>query len=148
MRMHRHESQAVLAEINIIPLVDIMLVLLIIFMVAAPLLQQGVDVDLPEVNAGAVSQAKDDLVLTINSNGQLFLGDDKSNIYTLGTLEEKLKSIFENKQKKEIYLHADKDAVYGYVVQVMALCQKAGVERMGMITTPEEASPSKDKKNR
>lgn len=142
---HHGAGQTALAEINIVPLVDIMLVLLIIFMVTAPLLQQGIDIDLPEVNASAVSAAKEDFILSIDNDGKIFLGDDKKTVYTLQTLEDKLKAIFENKEKKEIYLRADRDIQYGYVVQVMALSQKAGIERVGMITAPEEPAMAVEK---
>lgn len=135
--LHHKEGQTSLSEINIIPLVDVILVLLIIFMVTAPLLQQGIDIDLPEVNASAVAAAKEDFVMSIDDKGQIFLADDKSVHYSLQTLEEKLSAIFENKEKKELYLRADRGLDYGYVVSVMALSQKAGVERIGMISTPE-----------
>lgn len=145
--VHHGATPSALAEINIIPLVDVMLVLLIIFMVTAPLLQQGIDVDLPEVNASAVEASKEDLVLAIDGQGRLVLGDDEKNSYSLESLGEKLATLFENKEKKEIYLHADKNIKYGYVVQVMAACQKAGIERIGMVTVPEadKASPPKPK---
>ena len=146
---HHGDGQTALAEINIVPLVDIMLVLLIIFMVAAPLLQQGVDIDLPEVNAAAVSATKEDFIVAIDNEGKIFLGDDRDTIYTIQTLEEKLRAIFENKEKKEIYLRADKGIEYGYVVQVMAISQKAGIERAGMISLPEsEAQPKEKPKSR
>ncbi len=132
------ESQGSLAEINIIPLVDIMLVLLIIFMIAAPMLKQGVDIDLPEVNAQAIQSAKDDFVLSIDNDGKIFMGSNDKTPYSLETIGDKLKTIFENKEKKELYLHADKEVKYGYVVQVMAACQKAGIERMGMVTVPDQ----------
>lgn len=138
MKVHRH-GQTALAEINIIPLVDVILVLLIIFMVTAPLLQQGIDIDLPEVNATAVAATQDDFILSIDNNGRILLGNDKTHSYSLQNLQEKLSAIFENKQKKELYLKADKGIEYGYVVSVMALCQKAGVERIGMISVPENS---------
>lgn len=135
---HQQAGQTSLSEINIIPFVDVILVLLIIFMVAAPMMQQGVDVDLPEVDASPVKSTKEDFVLSIKADGKLYLGDDKQTAFSLQNMEEKLGKIFENKEKKEIYLKSDRDIRYGYVVQVMALCQKAGVERIGMITIPEE----------
>lgn len=138
---HRTQGQTSLSEINIIPLVDVILVLLIIFMVTAPLLQQGIDLDLPEVNASAVEATQEDLILSIDKEGQIFLGDEKKTTFTADTIQEKLAAIFENKKKKELYLHADQGIRYGYVVEVMALAQRAGVERIGMITVPE-----KDKK--
>jgi len=135
---HSHEEATSLAEINVTPLVDVMLVLLIIFMVTAPMMQEGVQIDLPEVNANAVATAQDDMVLNIASEGQLYFGSDSKNGFSLQTLGEKLQAIYANKEKKELYLRADKDIPYGFVVKVMALCQKAGVERVGMVTEAEE----------
>lgn len=134
------DNQSVLAEINITPMVDVMLVLLIIFMVTAPLLQQGIDIDLPEVNAASVNATDQDFILAIKSNGQIYLGSEDKMSYSIDTVEEKLKAIFENKEKKELYVKADKGVLYGFVVQVMAACQRAGVNRVGMITLPENES--------
>lgn len=146
MKLRKHaEGQTSLAEINIIPLVDVILVLLIVFMVTAPLLQQGVDIDLPEVNAASVSASKEDLVLSVDHDGRIFIGEDRKNQYSLQTLEDKLAAVFENKKKKEIYLHADQGIRYGYIVHVMALCQKVGIERIGMITVPEEKKKERKK---
>lgn len=139
MAMNKHSSESTsLSEINVTPLVDVMLVLLIIFMVTAPMLKQGVDVDLPEVNAQAVAANQDDFVVSINEKGEIFLGNEMKVPFTLTTVEEKLRTIFTNKEKKELYLHADKNTNYGYIVEVMAACQRAGVERIGMITAPEK----------
>ncbi len=135
-----HEEMSSLSEINVTPLVDVMLVLLIIFMVTAPMMQEGVSIDLPEVNANAVSTAQDDMILNIAGEGQLYFGSDSKTGFSLEALGEKLNVIYENKEKKELYLRADKNIPYGYVVKVMALCQKAGIERVGMVTEPENAS--------
>lgn len=143
---HHGSGQSVLAEINITPMVDVMLVLLIIFMVTAPMLHQGIDIDLPEVNASSVAATQEDLVLSIDADGRLFLGSDKDASFSLETIGDKLKAIFENKEKKELYLHADKGVLYGFVVKVMALCQQAGVERVGMITQPDDKEKTKEKK--
>lgn len=123
-----------IAEINITPLVDVMLVLLIIFMVTAPLMTQGVNVDLPQATTQAIKTTKEDIILTINKNGSLYLGSDTKTPFTLENLESKLANAFSGKDKKELYLRADKKIPYGTVVQVMAACKNAGVERMGMIT--------------
>lgn len=128
-----------LAEINIIPLVDIMLVLLIIFMVTAPLLEQSINVDIPEVTTTSTAQTEEkDLILAIRKDGAMFLGEDQKTQYTLETLEEKLAEIVPDKEKKEIYLKADKLIPYGEIVRVMAACQRAGIVRVGMITRPED----------
>lgn len=140
MKGPNQHSESVLAEINIIPFVDIVLVLLIIFMVAAPLLQQGVDVKLPEVSAENVKTSKEDFVVSIKKDGSIYLGSDKKTSYKVDELESKLKSIFSQKDKKELYLRADSSLDYGKVVKIMAICQKAGVENIGMITVPDNKS--------
>ncbi|MBX7147758.1 protein TolR [bacterium] len=139
---HHEQGKTELAEINIIPLVDIMLVLLIIFMVAAPMLQQGIDIDLPEVSAQAVKATNEDFVVSISGDRKIYLGDNKKDAYTIDTVGDKIKAIFETKEKKELYLRADKNIEYGFVMEVMGICQSAGVERVGMITTPNEEKPS------
>lgn len=135
-------SGSEMAEINIIPLVDIMLVLLVIFMVAAPLLQQGVDVNLPQASASNVQGKQEDFIVSITKDGRIFLGQEKNQSYSLANLKPKLEAIFLNKEKKEIYLRADSEVEYGYVVKIMALCQEAGISRVGMMTTPEQAPSS------
>ena len=131
-------SQGTMAEINITPLVDVMLVLLIIFMVTAPFLQSGIDVDLPEAQTSAAPSGKDDKVITINRGGQIFLSGDDATAFTVDNLGGKLTALFPEGSNKTVYLKADKNVPYGAVVQVMAVCKSAGIERIGMITQPEE----------
>ncbi len=125
-----------MAEINITPLVDVMLVLLIIFMVTAPLMTEGIKVDLPSATTQAIKTEKDEVILSVNKTGELFLQGDKT-AYNLVNLGDKLAEVYKDKSKKDIFLRADKTVPYGTVVQVMAACKNAGIERVGMITEPE-----------
>lgn len=88
-----------LSEINIIPMVDIMLVLLIIFMVTAPMMQQGIEINLPEVSTASVEMADEDFVLSINNSGQIFINDDDKDKFSLLSIEEKLMTVFKDKKK-------------------------------------------------
>jgi biopolymer transport protein TolR len=136
-----------LTEINVTPLVDVMLVLLIIFMVTAPLIQQGVEVNLPDARAKPVKAEEQKLVLSIKADRSLWLGtsDDSARI-PLDDLEEKLRANVRVQKDKEVYLMADKNLPYGFVVDVMATLQRAGVVNMGMITNPAPARAREDAK--
>ncbi|WP_242340543.1 MULTISPECIES: protein TolR [Anaeromyxobacter] len=126
-----------LTEINVTPLVDVMLVLLIIFMVTAPLIQQGVEVSLPEARAKAVEAEDQKLVLSIKSDHSLYLGssEDAARI-PFESLEDKLRANARAMKDRELYLMADKTLPYGFVVDVMATVQRAGITNVGMITNP------------
>lgn len=124
-----------MAEINVTPFVDVMLVLLIIFMVAAPMMTQGVEVALPEVAAGSLSQEEDvPFVVSVNKDGHIYINDFRVAPEKLGT---KLAAVFKEKAKQKVFLRADKNVAYGVVVDVMSKIRAAGVEKLGMITDPE-----------
>ena len=123
-----------LSEINVTPFVDVMLVLLIIFMVAAPMMQQGIDVDLPETTTQPLRVKDEPLILTVKKDGKLFLGRQE---IPQAELQAKLAAIFEGKDSKEIYLRADKEAPYGIVAKAMGAVRNAGATKMGMVTEPE-----------
>ena len=126
-----------MAEINVTPLVDVVLVLLIIFMVTAPMLQMGIDVNLPRVKSKSIDVTEEKLVLTINSAKEIFI--NKNKVAVTG-LSAKLENIFANRIDREVFMRADKNVPYGFVVEVMSEVRKAGVDRLGMITeAPEES---------
>ncbi len=134
-------GRTTLADINVTPLVDVMLVLLIIFMVTAPLIQQGVEVNLPDARAEVVKAEEQKLVLSVKADKSIWLGtDDKPARLALDDLEDKLKANARIRKDHELYLMADRSLPYGYVVEVMAAVQRAGVTNLGMITNP---TPSK-----
>ena len=140
-------GRGTLSEINVTPLVDVMLVLLIIFMVTAPLIQQGVEVKLPEAKAQAVKAEDQKLVLSIKADKTIYLGtDEKAALVPLEELEQKLKTNTRIEKDHELYLMADRTLPYGYVVEVMATVQRAGVTNLGMITNPVSERPDQEKK--
>src|ERR1700682_3232831 len=122
-------------DIKVTPLVDVMLVLLIIFMVTAPLIQSGVKVDLPRASAQQMEHSEEKLVLTIRRDRRLFLGDAE---ISARDLEAKLASNARIQKDKELYLHADRSLPSGQVVEIMATARRAGVESLGMITEPDK----------
>ena len=123
-----------LSEINVTPFVDVMLVLLIIFMVTAPMMQQGVDVDLPETTTQPLRMKDEPLILSVQKSGKYFLGRTE---VPLVDLREKLEAIFEGRDSKEIFLRADTEAPYGVVVKALAAAREAGATKLGMVTEPE-----------
>ena len=136
-RKRNNDTSKLLAEINVTPLVDVVLVLLIIFMVTAPMLQMGIDVNLPRVTSKSIDVTEEKLVLTINGSKEIFINKNKT---TLPDLSTKLEAIFVNRIDREIFMRADKNVPYGFVVEVMSTVRKAGVDRLGMITeSPEES---------
>jgi biopolymer transport protein TolR len=124
-----------LSEINVTPFVDVMLVLLVIFMVTAPMMQSGFDVDLPQVKAKTIQTNEKPLIVTISKDKKIEILDYE---FTLDRLKSKLEFISKGRADKEIYLKADKTVPYGFVMEVMAEIKNAGYERLGMITMPLE----------
>jgi len=122
-----------ISNINVTPLVDVMLVLLVIFMVTAPILQQGVSISLPKVKAAALTGEEQQLVVAVNRNGQVYLNDTPTSIAELGP---KLQAILKLRPDRQVYLRADQRVRYGEVMQVIATVKGAGVERLGMVTEP------------
>jgi biopolymer transport protein TolR len=138
-----------LTEINVTPLVDVMLVLLIIFMVTAPLIQQGVEVKLPDAKAQPVKAEEQKLVLSVKADRSIWLGTDEQPArIPLDELEDRLRANVRVARDRELYLMADRRLPYGYVVEVMAVVQRAGVTNLGMITNPARVPDEKEAPSR
>jgi biopolymer transport protein TolR len=123
-----------ISEINVTPFVDVMLVLLIIFMVTAPMMQQGLEVDLPETTSQPMRLKDDSLILTVKKDGSVLLANA---VVPAEELEEKLKAVLEGRESEDIFLRADKEAPYGAVVKVMAAARAGGAKALGVVTEPE-----------
>ena len=129
-------SVGTLAEINIIPLVDVVLVLLLIFMLTAPLMYRGIDVNLPKT-AGKPTVTEERMEVTLTKEQQVYLNGKP---VTLGTLEQTLRDTFKNRTDKTLYLKADQGLQYGFVVETMDRIRKSGIEKLGMVTEPVRGS--------
>lgn len=128
-------SSRLLSEINVTPFVDVMLVLLIIFMVTAPMMQEGVDVNLPQAKGKSLPTKERRMTITITSKTEIYLNDRK---VELANLEDRLKKVFQDRVNKELFLKADKVVPYGFVVKTMAYIRSAGIDQLGMVTVPLE----------
>lgn len=130
----RKPGHTALSEINVTPLVDVMLVLLIIFMVTAPMMQQGIDVNLPQEGGGGnLDPSRERLVITLAKNERMYLNDRRIDF---PELEQTLRQA--SGSSREVFLRADKDVPYGFVVRAMAVIKEAGIERLGIVTVPAE----------
>jgi biopolymer transport protein TolR len=134
-------SDSFMSDINVTPFVDVMLVLLIIFMVTAPMMVQGLDVALPQVSAKPLEVKEEQLMITVDKDQQVFINDFQ---VSLDTLQDKLAKILQGRTDPEVYLKADRDVPYGVVAQAMARIKDAGVEKLGMVTEP----PAPDKEGK
>lgn len=128
-------DRSTMSQINVTPLVDVMLVLLVIFMVTAPMMQQGVQVNLPKAETKAMNTQDEAVVVSINHDGKVFINSDE---VAPGDLQAKLAAMVANRAKKEVFLKADRDVPYGQVVTTMAQIKGAGIERLGMVTEPAQ----------
>jgi len=122
-----------MSDINVTPLVDVMLVLLIIFMVTAPMMMQGINVSLPKTTSKPLPAEKEHLIITVDRSQQIYINDYK---VALEGLQTKLKKIYEGRSDEKVYLRADKGVPYGVVVRVMSEVKNAGVKKLGMVTEP------------
>jgi biopolymer transport protein TolR len=129
------KSRMVLSEINVTPLVDVMLVLLIIFMVTTPMMQQGIDIELPETASSGTAPADEPFVLEIKKNRKIYVGEQQIPADDLG---KRLTAIFEKRKNKQVYLQADKAVDYGFVAETMAEIRAAGIYNIGLVTLPKQ----------
>ncbi len=134
----RRGARTVLSEINVTPLVDVMLVLLIIFMVTAPMMQQGLEIELPETANSGVSTTEDPFVLVIKKDRSIHAGEAQLQMSSLRT---KLQAIFATRKNKQVYVQADRAVDYGVVAEVMGEVRAAGIFSIGLITVPKTGAP-------
>lgn len=137
--MNNSGKRSVMSEINVTPLVDVMLVLLIIFMVTAPMMQEGVSVDLPQAKGTPLQkeQKAEEIVISVSNQGNIFINDTP---VAEEMLPEKILEATKKNPANEVYLRADKTVPYGIVVRIMGALRNAGIANLGMITTPQEDS--------
>jgi biopolymer transport protein TolR len=137
MQANGNGSKGIVSDINVTPLVDVMLVLLIIFMVTAPMMTQGVDVKLPESSAPAIPSDEERLVVTVTEDRKIYINE---NLVEPGEFESKLEAITRNRlDHKGVFLRADAKIPYGYVMEVMGLIRQAGIDQIGMVTEPAKS---------
>lgn len=130
-----HRTKAVMSEINVTPFVDVMLVLLIIFMVTAPMMSQGIDVNLPKTAASGISVTEDPFIIFVKANQHIEIADTPVN---LNQLKDKLSAIFETRKNKQVYLQADRAVDYGLVAEVIAEIRAAGIFNVSLVTQVKE----------
>ena len=123
-----------MSEINVTPFVDVMLVLLVIFMMTAPLIQQGIDVELPKTRSEGLTADEERLVITVKRGGEIFVQDTE---VKAAKLQSKLEAILNTRQNKEVFLRADGRVAYGTVARTLSSLRRAGASRIGMVTEPE-----------
>lgn len=132
-RTAHYGGESALSEINVTPFVDVMLVLLIVFMVSAPLMQQGIQVDLPKANAGAIDDIPDQITLVVQKNRRVLMNDTK---LPKGELRKKLAAIAKVKPSVQVFVQADQSLPYGFIAQVIAEVKQAKITRVGLVTEP------------
>jgi biopolymer transport protein TolR len=131
----KSSTKMVMSEINVTPFVDVMLVLLVIFMVTAPMMQQGLDVNLPKTSATGISVNETPFIIMISANGVVKLADVE---IPVSSIREKLSAIFKNKKNKQVYIQADRKVDYGRVAEIMGEVRQAGIFNISLITLPKD----------
>ena len=134
MRNRRREALPLNAEINVVSLIDVMMLLLVIFMITAPIMQGGVDIALPRAESSPL-EPKSGLVVTVNRAGEIYVDEDR---FTYTEFRASFRALAAQRGKQGIYLRADQGVPYGQVVRVLAVMRRAGVGDVGMVTEPEE----------
>jgi biopolymer transport protein TolR len=127
-----------MSEINVTPFVDVMLVLLIIFMVTAPMMMQGVDVNLPQTTTEPIASEEERLVISITAKREIYLNEYKISVESL---QRKMQTIYQNRPDRSVFLRADQGLPYGFVMEVMAAVRQSGIKRVGMVTEPLQEIP-------
>jgi biopolymer transport protein TolR len=127
-----------MSEINVTPFVDVMLVLLIIFMVTAPMMMQGVDVNLPRTTTEPIASEEERLVISITAKREIYLNEYKISVESL---QRKMQTIYQNRPDRSVFLRADQGLPYGFVMEVMAAVRQSGIKRVGMVTEPLQEIP-------
>ena len=130
-RRHRFELNA---DVNVVSLIDVMLLLLVIFMITAPMMQGGVDISLPSAQAKAL-ESKDGLTISVNRAGMVFVDRDS---FTVNEFRTVFKTLAKNRTRNGVYLRADRSVGYGIVAQLLAIMNANGVDNVGLVTQPEE----------
>ncbi len=133
MGMSSGENNGMMSEINVTPFVDVMLVLLIIFMITAPMMNQGVQVELPKADADNLPSDEKALILSVDKDGQYYMAEE---LYDISEIRLKLGAIAEKSPEKEVFIRADAQVPYEKVAQLMATCTQAGITKLGMVTEP------------
>ena len=139
--MPRHRKRRAVAEINVVPYIDVMLVLLIIFMITAPLLQQGVEIDLPQANANPLPpEQREPMVLTVSKTGEYYLnvGEKIKEPISEEVLVHRVAAVLKYQPETPVLVRGDKDVDYGSITNAMVLLQTAGVEKVGLMTDQPE----------
>lgn len=135
MAFQPNKTQTALSEINVTPLVDVMLVLLIVFMISAPLMQQGIQVDLPKANAPSMNEIPDQMVLVVDRSKRVLLN---GNAVVEGGLRARLAALAKAKPEIQVFIQADQTIPYGFIAQVMAEVKQSGITRVGLVTEPAD----------
>ena len=140
----RHKRLKLKSEINVVPYIDVMLVLLIIFMVTAPMLNANVDVNLPQANAKSLHDKKDPVIVSVDNNGQMYLtlGTEKKEPIDADALKVKVGAFVQQNPDVSVLVAGDRDGKYDGVYQVLALLQQAGVSKVGLMSAPESGNPN------